>query len=813
MQPDPDHYEIYYQDKLWALIPSVYRTEDSAVLDQPGPLREIVNRLGVQAAVLRRSIDRTWEDQSIESCDDWVIPYIADLLATNLVAALDSRGQRLDVAKTIYYRRRKGTVAILEEIAVDITGWEARVVEFFRRLGRTRHGLDPPVGLPEGDTFPDQLQAAQWLVGMHTRTGIGGFADLRNRYGAAEAHGPFDEFFHFADFRRGVGQVGWYNIPRLGVFVWRLRAFRVEFGTPVAMQGCPDQYSFDPTGREIPLYALASRRQDQRFGSSWITPEEWQMPGAVDDGLFEAYGERLYPPAPPAGDPEPVRSIGVFHLPGIAGYELVDRGDVTIFLSIGRFRVANPPISTAVFVTYTYGFSSGIGAGPYDRRTALSIAAPLPALTNISGGGSASVSGSAGTATFLDSLTYTSVNDIANISDLMITSANEQRPVLRLAAGAEWSLTGAADSTLTLDGILISGGDIVLRGDYATVTLRSVTLDPGTSGIGGNLFATAVDGRSLTPTRLWIEGHVHDLIVYRSISGPIRTRNNGIVDTLSITDSILQGIRTSGFGPLVASDVKDPTRLAQRLGQGWEALSTQLVSNMPASLQTDLAAYDPASPPSVQLLDDIVTELNAVIAGPLLYTAALFEPFQLRPATEALLATNPSGADLAPLNRMLLEDAFANELADAVIALVDGAVRLNQVTVMGQLISGTIESSESILDGIAVVENTQAGCVRFSAWTSGSILPRKYESVRISAGAAIFDSRFYGRPEYGQLSAGSHRAIIEPVEGGSILEGAQDGSEMGAFSSEKNAIKERSLLIKYEEFMPLGLIPVVIHVT
>ena len=49
-----------------------------------------------------------WEDQSIETCDDWLIPYIGDLLATNLVANLDAPGQRLDVAKTIYYRRRKG---------------------------------------------------------------------------------------------------------------------------------------------------------------------------------------------------------------------------------------------------------------------------------------------------------------------------------------------------------------------------------------------------------------------------------------------------------------------------------------------------------------------------------------------------------------------------------------------------------------------------------------------------------------------------------------------------------------------------------
>src|SRR5579863_7733588 len=189
---DLDHYEIYYADKLWALLPAIYRTVDTDVFDSNGPLRELVNRIGAQAATLRRSIDRLWEDQSIESCDDWVISYIGALLATNLVSSLDVRGQRLDVAKTIYYRRRKGTVAILEEIAADITGWDARVVEFFRRLGRTRHSLDPQIVDPSVDQTDDYtLQLAQGLVGSWTNTGIGGWADLRNAYGASQAQSPF----------------------------------------------------------------------------------------------------------------------------------------------------------------------------------------------------------------------------------------------------------------------------------------------------------------------------------------------------------------------------------------------------------------------------------------------------------------------------------------------------------------------------------------------------------------------------------------------------------------------------------------------
>src|SRR5579862_3617408 len=272
-----DGYEAWYQTKLWQLLPAVYRTQDAAVQGVPGPLQELLNRIGGQAAILRRSIDRLWENQSIETCDDWVIPYIGDLLATRLVACLDARAQRLDVAKTIYYRRRAGTLGLLEELVADIAGRDARAVEFFRRLGRTRHQFDPPIGNafaanvaswtadttyepgdivgngpnayvctaggisaasggpagggssiadggvtwgfyePLGSLVPAVIEG---LAGANSRTPAGGFADLRNAYAAANAGNAFDEFAYTADLRAGVQSFGWYNISHLGMFIW-----------------------------------------------------------------------------------------------------------------------------------------------------------------------------------------------------------------------------------------------------------------------------------------------------------------------------------------------------------------------------------------------------------------------------------------------------------------------------------------------------------------------------------------------------------------------------------------------------------------
>jgi hypothetical protein len=36
---------------------------------------------------------------------------------------------------------------------------------------------------------------------------------------------------------------------------------------------------------------------------------------------------------------------------------------------------------------------------------------------------------------------------------------------------------------------------------------------------------------------------------------------------------------------------------------------------------------------------------------------------------------------------------------------------------------------------------------------------------------------------------------------------------MGVFSRDKNPIKEHSLLIEYQEYMPIGLTPVLIYMT
>ena len=162
-------------------------------------------------------------------------------------------------------------------------------------------------------------------------------------------------------------------------------------------------------------------------------------------------------------------------------------------------------------------------------------------------------------------------------------------------------------------------------------------------------------------------------------------------------------------------------------------------------------------------------------------------------------------------------------LGVAALAAENATAVLNRVTVLGRLAVSRLQASDSILADYAAVDDTQDGCVRFSACIRGSRLPRQYGSVTITAQASLLTSVDYGNPGYGQLLETADQAIVAASAGATgpaggvmaatITTGAETGSEMGAFSSGLASIKEQGLLVKYGEYMPLGLTPVIVHVT
>ena len=112
---------------------------------------------------------------------------------------------RREVANTIRYRRRKGTLALLELLARDVAGWPARAVEFYRLLGVDAERQPPaPAAAAAPSTCATATRSTSWTA---RSTAIAHTVDVRR---LASRHDP-----------------GPVQHPGVGLFVWRLRSYSV----------------------------------------------------------------------------------------------------------------------------------------------------------------------------------------------------------------------------------------------------------------------------------------------------------------------------------------------------------------------------------------------------------------------------------------------------------------------------------------------------------------------------------------------------------------------------------------------------------
>jgi hypothetical protein len=120
--------------------------EERALIDElvakaaRGPLESLLMLIDEQFAAVAYDLDQLYDDQFIETCAPWVIPYIGDLIGyqsvKGIAASIDN--PRSEVAETISLRRRKGTILLMEQLARDAAGWGAHAVEFFQLLADTQ---------------------------------------------------------------------------------------------------------------------------------------------------------------------------------------------------------------------------------------------------------------------------------------------------------------------------------------------------------------------------------------------------------------------------------------------------------------------------------------------------------------------------------------------------------------------------------------------------------------------------------------------------------------------------------------------------
>jgi hypothetical protein len=345
--------------RVYELLPAELRRLDS---ESGGAVQALVTVLAEQLAAVEADIDRLGEDWYIETCAEWVVPYLGDLLGArgvHQIATAGATAARARVANTLRFRRRKGTLAMLEQLARDATGWPAKAVEFFELLSATQH-LN------------------------HLREHRPASADLRRADALELVDGPFDTFAHTVDVRPLPG--GRHNIPNIGLFVWPIPSYSLDRAA-VRAAATPDdgRYRADLLGADRPLLMPpATETGIEQFA------QEENVPGLLRRRpLFEEL-ERLR-----AGGPATSRFFGaspVFrvHVGQAAGDPLAavppervhvcdlttwrrptQTGHVNVDPVLGRLIFPAGATPARVAFTSAYGFGADVGAGTYSRRDGL----------------------------------------------------------------------------------------------------------------------------------------------------------------------------------------------------------------------------------------------------------------------------------------------------------------------------------------------------------------------------------------------------------------------------------------------------------
>lgn len=521
-------------NRLYKLLPAIHRIRDS---EQEEPLLALLQVIDEQVEELEHDIGQLYENWFIETCEDWVVPYIGDLVGYRPVHEAGEPGEvltpqgrlrnkilipRREVANTLRYRRRKGTLSLLEQLVNDVAGWPARAVEFYKVLGW-----------------------AQALNHQYSARGL--TVDLRHRDALDRIDGPFDELAHMVDVRQISSRrtAGRHNIPSVGLFVWRLKAYSVTH-TPAH---CTEDigahcYTFSALGNDTPLYT----RPEQEAEPTQIAGElnlpvpirrlAFEEHGVEDGKAFRRASSEYYgllgntltgkslaiwaPNWPKKGAEQPLPRECIIPADLSGWHYQLQRGQIAVDPVLGR--ILFPPKQLpkkGVWVSYHYGFSDDIGGGEYDRpisqhpdSTIVQVAgqeqlkAALGPWKSDSDGQVPESQPLHAVIEIIDSGVYVLPINITLKKEhsLQVRAANGKRPIIRLL---DWqtdlpdnlSVILGPGSRFTLDGLLIAGRGVQIESDFpggdrakddrkegdwnnrerASVTIRHSTLVPGWS--------------------------------------------------------------------------------------------------------------------------------------------------------------------------------------------------------------------------------------------------------------------------------------------------------------------------------------------
>jgi hypothetical protein len=738
-------------NRLYDLLPAVHRMRDAEL---GYPLRALLRVAGEQFAAIEDNISQLYDNWFIETCEDWVVPYLAALTGYRPAAeagiAADGSGAlakiltpRAEAANTLAYRRRKGSLALLELLANNAAGWPARAVEFYALLGRSQNI-------------------------SHLQMQRGFSASIRDASVLDLIDGPFDRLAHSADVRRidSARAFGRYNIQSVGVFVWRLKSYPVTHGPAYCVEAQARHcFSFSALGNDAPLFGRAVPESDPA-----AIADELNLPVPIRPRALELRSRKrpftnqvsksycgagrsfaIYAPGWPQRDaeqPVPAKQISVADLSGWKARP--PAGRIAIDPVLGRIVFPSRQLPTdGVYVDYRYGFSADMGGGEYPRTLSQPLAGHYKLYPVRRDGG-------------LD--VFSSVN----------------------AALAQWRHDCTAP-------------DGVVEGSPEHQKWLA----------SKNLFRAAVieiqDSAAYTE-QLAIELEEGEYLQIRAASGKrpiIRLLDHSVErpDGFSIRgkrasrfklDGVLvagRGLRISGLSenldPPDHGDLCDVVIRHCTLVPGWW-------------LDCDCAPMAPHEA-SIALTDSsasIMVEHSIVGAIHVTANERAQDPVKVSISDSIVDSTHEDRLAICAPNLPL---AFAQ-------------LDIRRSTIIGQVAAHAIELAEnSIFTGNVRVGRRQIGCMRYSFVPPGSRTPRRrrcqpdeamgkaaadLEKQAAGQMAPEFNSLRYGQPAYGQLA---QSCVVE------IRRGADDESEMGAFHNLFQPQREAILAARLFEYTPADM--------
>jgi hypothetical protein len=160
-------------------------------------------------------------------------------------------------------------------------------------------------------------------------------------------------------------------------------------------------------------------------------------------------------------------------------------------------------------------------------------------------------------------------------------------------------------------------------------------------------------------------------------------------------------------------------------------------------------------------------------------------------------------------------DPFAIAAATDTLEAYAAETTIRNVTILGRVRVNQIDGAGGIFTGVLQVFDEQFGCLKYCYFADDSAslpppdevrnrLPQNFACVSGADARLIFTSEFFGNPAYCQLSLECDPRILEEGPG---------NDQMGAFNFLMEAHKWRNLKIRFREFMPAGVKPLLIPVT